>query len=455
MFTTGCHEEPPVAFDPNFVHAMKYQVREEVPTSQAMKDIYWVTDQMFGSPDDPKLPDFVAEDEDYASLVSMDHLVAASGPIDAEGRGLFRKHCVTCHGISGDGRGPTASVQNPYPRDYRRGTFKFTTTPRGEKPVREDIAKLIRNGISGTAMVKIADLTEDDVQALTDYVIYLSWRGELERALMDEAVLSGDYDFEEGDRVIVPEDKDLKEGDPEPVIVADASATDGDNEDEDDAEDEVERLTVEERVENYADGWDFAVELAEDIASAWIEADDEVTEIPERPTDIPVTDNYAEFVAWMDGDQKSELVASVNRGQEVFLSKTAACSTCHGKSGLGDGQTTDFDDWTKDWTINAGVKPDDADAIVPFLARGALPPINAKPRNFENGLFHGGESASDLYLRIIQGIDGTPMPAATFVDGQFEEEDVWHLINFIRSRKFEAEKKKEAESSKAPAPETA
>jgi hypothetical protein len=25
------------------------------------------------------------------------------------------------------------------------------------------------------------------------------------------------------------------------------------------------------------------------------------------------------------------------------------------------------------------------------------------------------------------------MPAATFVEGQFEKEDVWHLINFIRS----------------------
>ena len=33
----------------------------------------------------------------------------------------------------------------------------------------------------------------------------------------------------------------------------------------------------------------------------------------------------------------------------------------------------------------------------------------------------------------MQGIDGTPMPAATFVEGQFEKDDVWHLINFIRS----------------------
>jgi hypothetical protein len=25
------------------------------------------------------------------------------------------------------------------------------------------------------------------------------------------------------------------------------------------------------------------------------------------------------------------------------------------------------------------------------------------------------------------------MPAATFVEGEFEADDVWHLINFIRS----------------------
>jgi hypothetical protein len=31
------------------------------------------------------------------------------------------------------------------------------------------------------------------------------------------------------------------------------------------------------------------------------------------------------------------------------------------------------------------------------------------------------------------GIEGSPMPAATFVEGQFEQDDVWHLINFIRS----------------------
>ncbi len=42
-------------------------------------------------------------------------------------------------------------------------------------------------------------------------------------------------------------------------------------------------------------------------------------------------------------------------------------------------------------------------------------------------------------MRITQGIEGTPMPAVTFVPGEFEEDDVWHLINFIRSLQEDSE----------------
>ncbi len=103
------------------------------------------------------------------------------------------------------------------------------------------------------------------------------------------------------------------------------------------------------------------------------------------------------------------------------------------RQGLGNGQTTDYDDWTKDWTSRVGLKPEDRESLIPLLARGALPPRNAIPRNFAEGIFRGGSTSQDLYRRIMQGIDGTPMPAATFVEGQFEQDDVWHLINFIRS----------------------
>jgi cytochrome c5 len=127
------------------------------------------------------------------------------------------------------------------------------------------------------------------------------------------------------------------------------------------------------------------------------------------------------------------LNASINRGRQVFVGKVAACSKCHGEKGLGNGQTTDYDDWTKDWTSRVGLKPENLDELVPLLARGALKPQNAMPRNFAEGIFRGGSRPEDLYRRIIQGIEGSPMPAATFVNGEFEEDDIWHLINFVRS----------------------
>ncbi|MBV8313662.1 MAG: cytochrome c, partial [Planctomycetaceae bacterium] len=52
------------------------------------------------------------------------------------GYALYRRHCLHCHGVSGAGDGPTAEFLYPRPRDYRKGLFKFTSTPLGEKPTR-------------------------------------------------------------------------------------------------------------------------------------------------------------------------------------------------------------------------------------------------------------------------------------------------------------------------------
>ncbi|MEM9368070.1 MAG: cytochrome c [Planctomycetota bacterium] len=198
----GCRQEATVVFEPNLVHAMKYQIKEGIDMQQASSDAHWIVTEMFGTPNDPKLPAALTEDEELASIVSMDNLVKASGDPAMEGRGLYRKHCVLCHGIAGDGRGTSAAILNPYPRDYRRGIFKFKSTARGAKPLHEDLHGLIANGIPGSAMVKIPGLTDEDVDALVDYTIYLSMRGELERTLIDDAIF--ELDLEGGDRIIDP-----------------------------------------------------------------------------------------------------------------------------------------------------------------------------------------------------------------------------------------------------------
>jgi len=424
----GCRHqtaEPPAQFEPNLVHAVKYEIQNDIPMDQALVDANWIVGKMFGTPAEPSIPGVVAADEELSSIVSMERLQAASGPADAAGRGLYRKHCSTCHGVTGNGRGPTAALQTPYPRDYRMGVFKFKSTPRGSKPTREDLARLIRNGIAGTAMNRIPELIEEDVQALVDYVIYLSWRGETERSLIDDAMF--ELDLEGGDRIIDTELAARLQSNTELAKKLQAAV-------EDDAEEStaIDGVTVEE-YETYVESWEIAEDFAAEIAEAWLSAPEEVVKVPEPPTHLQLAESYADVQQLKSGPQAEQFSASVQRGRELFTGKIAACSKCHGAEGRGDGQTTDYDDWTKDWTTRVGLKPEDSEALVPLIARGALPPRNAQPRNFADGIFRGGSSSKDLYRRITQGIDGTPMPAATFVEGQFEQDDVWHLINFIRS----------------------
>ena len=110
------------------------------------------------------------------------------------GQHLYQRYCVGCHGASGDGAGPAAAYLNPRPRDYRLGVFKFTSTPYGAKPRREDLDRIIRYGAKGTSMPAFRWLSDEDRQALVDYVLYLSRRGEMELALINEA---GQYSEEE------------------------------------------------------------------------------------------------------------------------------------------------------------------------------------------------------------------------------------------------------------------
>jgi mono/diheme cytochrome c family protein len=53
-------------------------------------------------------------------------LAGAGGPEPtAEGRILYRRYCASCHGVSGDGRGPVAPVLHVPPADLRRLAERF------------------------------------------------------------------------------------------------------------------------------------------------------------------------------------------------------------------------------------------------------------------------------------------------------------------------------------------
>ena len=116
----------------------------------------------------------------------------------ALGRDVYTQQCAGCHGTTGDGKGPAAVHLNPPPRDYRNGVFKFTSTPRGSKPRRDDLRRILTYGAKGTSMPAFRFMPEIEREAVIDYVQTLAARGELEINLVREATdeLTEEEDFD-------------------------------------------------------------------------------------------------------------------------------------------------------------------------------------------------------------------------------------------------------------------
>jgi mono/diheme cytochrome c family protein len=108
----------------------------------------------------------------------------------AAGSKLFRDRCQECHGLAGDGRGPTGQWVTPHPRDFRAGGFKFTST--GKKPTRADLFRTITNGLKPTAMPSFGMRTEEERNSLIDYVMYLSIRGKTELDVLRTLLVHGE-----------------------------------------------------------------------------------------------------------------------------------------------------------------------------------------------------------------------------------------------------------------------
>ena len=96
-------------------------------------------------------------------------------------------------------------------------------------------------------------------------------------------------------------------------------------------------------------------------------------------------------------------VQELTLGREMF--KKMSCALCHGETGAGDGTQ------------------------VPTLKDTAGLPV--RPRDFNTGLFRGGHTGRDLYLRINNGLPGTPM--IPYGDDQMKPEERWALVHYIQS----------------------
>jgi cytochrome c oxidase cbb3-type subunit 2 len=110
---------------------------------------------------------------------------SSAGPVSPEvlgrGRLIYQANCAVCHGVSGDGRGMAAHMFRVQPRDFRRGLFKFRSTPSGALPSDEDLARTIIEGIRWTGMVGRPDLTVPDRMAVVQHLKTFSPRFTTER----------------------------------------------------------------------------------------------------------------------------------------------------------------------------------------------------------------------------------------------------------------------------------
>jgi mono/diheme cytochrome c family protein len=301
----------------------------------------------------------------------------------------FRVHCLHCHGVAGDGRGPTARWINPHPRDFRSGLFKFQSINQldskpsdpvqhangARPPSRADLLRTLRNGLEGTAMPSFALLRDEELEWIASYVIHLSIRGKVEHDLLRDYFT---YDAKNDTLALTvdAENEDL----PETITAS------------------VKMLT-----KSIAEK-SFLTKYNPKADTSWRFS--QKPELAIKPEPYP-----AEF--------DKDLAASILRGKQLFTgdvvnypgkerAKNANCVSCH--IDFGRQAKFRFDDW------------------------GTL----VRPNNFTAGTFRGGRRPVDMYYRIHSGINGSGM--ANF-GGVLKGQEIWDLVNFVSAMPYPAMQK--------------
>lgn len=171
LVLAGCERNVPPAYE--LSPALKAITKKEVSDPDALRrEIEKQLEVHCGTPLRPKL---IGHPE-----MSADHL--------AHGAEVYRLRCAACHGTTGYGDGPAAKTLHPLPRDYSKGIFKFVSVVDGARPLRDDLMRTVKHGARGTSMPSFGMLPQEDLDAVVDYVLSLTHRGELESALIVSAV---------------------------------------------------------------------------------------------------------------------------------------------------------------------------------------------------------------------------------------------------------------------------
>jgi mono/diheme cytochrome c family protein len=331
-------------------------------------------DKLFGTPSDPKV-DGVDEEVVTKLALGKENL--------KRGSSLYRIHCLHCHGVTGNGRGPTAKWINPHPRDYRQGLFKFQSVDQTLdnppylvypfKPLHTDLVHTLAEGIEGTAMPSFRLLPHADLESLASYVIHLSIRGEAEFETIKTA-----FEVDQGGLKKKDSDTD-SEGYPVNVLNT----------------------------------------VTAFIGKKWLDCQDKQIKVPAYPyseeqTKASMERGKALFLAdevalkkLFPKDEKKlkEMYPKDKRsmnelyGEYMNKLKGAGCVSCHKDYGR---QTSyKFDSW------------------------GTL----VRPADLTRGMYRGGRRPVDFYYRVHSGINGAGM--AVFGD-KLSPGQIWDIVNFVR-----------------------
>jgi mono/diheme cytochrome c family protein len=337
----------------------------------------------------------------------------------AKGSSLYRRHCLHCHGLTGNGRGPTGPWVNPHPRDYRQGKFKFTSSAQSagvRKPRREDLLRTLKEGIEGTSMPSFALLDEQtELEPLISYVIHLSLRGQVEMEML-EALLGSDSELTADD---VPDEA--------------------------------------------------AKKLARIWKTGWRDAEKEAIGVADA---APYT---GKPLARLSPEQQTQLTESIHRGFVQFTTGTAQCRSCH--NDFGRANDYKFDDWgtvVRPANLTSGIyrggrRPLDlyyrihsgitganmpafadslaeryelTDASLAKLSHAAVPEGVLGKLNTVKGkqyFFKGGRTARENFLLDLRKtLDKAELERFQdlLVKEAYKRDEIWDIVNFLEAMPY-------------------
>ena len=112
--------------------------------------------------------DPVAFEEPFTAAVTLGGKSISAVSLD-NGRQMYVRQCYACHGLSGDGRGPSSPGLRPAPRDLRQAKYKFVRMVDGDLPTDKMLYDVIRGGLHGTAMLAW-DIQDDALYDIINYI---------------------------------------------------------------------------------------------------------------------------------------------------------------------------------------------------------------------------------------------------------------------------------------------